>query len=142
MCQILQKLCHASRAYIVEQESLPGFLVHRPSPLTWFIHLKNIGSLEEKCTAHKIGNPETFLETLQAMKNNEEREFYLEEHHPILFIEALKATERDDELQEFYKGLRDNYEYYTFYIVLYLLPWFESLRRDGRLKKGKTAHFN
>ena len=61
VCQILQKLCHASRAYIVEQESLPGFLVHRPSSLVWFIHLKNIGSLEEKLPPHKIGTPETFL---------------------------------------------------------------------------------
>ena len=133
VCQILQKLCHASRAYIVEQESLPGFLVHKPSPLTWFIHLKNIGSLEEKLTAHEIENPETFLKTLEAMENNEEREVYLKEHHPILFIETLKETERDDQLKEFCKGLRDNYELFTFHIVYYLLPWFESLRRDNRL---------
>ena len=74
VCQILQKLCHASRAYIVEQESLPGFLVHKPS---LFFHLKNIESLEEKLTAHKIGNPETFLKTLEVMENNEARDAYL-----------------------------------------------------------------
>ena len=92
VCQMLQLLCHASRAYIVEQEGLPAFLVHKPSILGWVIHLKNIGSLEEQFTAHKIGNPETFLKTLEAMENNEEREVYLKEHHAILFIEALEAT--------------------------------------------------
>ena len=141
VCQMLQLLCHSSRAYIVEQEGLPGFLVHKPSPLTWFIQLKAEGDLQEKVTAHKIEFPEIFLKTLDAMENNEEREVYLKEHHPILFIEALKATERDDELQEFCKGLRNDYEHYTFYVEHYLLPKFESLRRDGRLKKGKTAHF-
>ena len=141
VCQILQKLCHESRAYIVEQESLPGFLVHKPSSLGWFRYLKNIGSFEEKCKAHKIGNPETFLKTLEAMENNEEREFYLKEHHTILFIQSLKAVKRDDELQEFCKGLRENYKLFTFYIQHYLLPWFESLRHQGRLKKGTTMHF-
>ena len=79
--------------------------------------------------------------TLQAMENHEEREVYLKEHHPILFIETLKATGRDYELKEYCKGLRNNHKLYTFYIQHYLLPWFESLRRSGRLQKGKTAHF-
>ena len=118
---MLQLLCHASRAYIVKQEGLPGFLVHKPS---LFFHLKNIESLEEKLTAHKIGNPETFLKTLEVMENNEARDAYLKEHHPILFIEALKAAERNDQLQEFCKGLRDNPELFTFYVEHYLLPWF------------------
>ena len=127
---MLQLLSHASRAYIVEQEGLPGFLVHKPSPLTWFIQLKAEGDLQEKVIAHKIENPEIFLQTLEFMENNEEREVYLKEHHPILFIEALKATERDDELKKFCKGLRNDYEHYTFYVEHYLLPWFESLRKD------------
>ena len=116
VCQILQKLCHASRAYIVEQESLPGFLVHRPSALGWFIHLKNTGSFEDKLTAYKIGNPEIFLKTLIGMENNEAREVHLKENHPTLFIQALKETERDGELSEFCKGLRDDYKLYTYYI--------------------------
>ena len=86
VCQMLQLLSHASRAYIVEQEGLPGFLVHKPSPLTWFIQLKAEGDLQEKVIAHKIENPEIFLQTLEVMENNEEREVYLKEHHPILFI--------------------------------------------------------
>ena len=139
--QMLQLLSHASRAYIVEQEGLPGFLVHTPPLLGWFIQLKAEEDLQKKCTAHKLGDSETFLETLKAMENNEEREFYLKEHHPIIFIEALEATERDDELQEFCKGLRNNHELFSFHIEHYLIPWFESLRRDGRLKKGNTAHF-
>ena len=65
----------------------------------------------------------------------------MKQNHPILFIEFLKASKKDDQLMEFCKGLRDDYKHYTFYIHNYLLPWFESLRQDGRLKKGNTAHF-
>ena len=117
-------------------------MVYRPSLLRWIIRKKNEETEKKWFETHGIEDPERFLMKLQVMENCADREAYLKENHTVLFIEALKATERDDELQEFYKGLRDNYEYYTFYIVLYLLPWFESLRRDGRLKKGKTAHFN
>jgi len=35
------------------------------------------------------------------------------------------------------KEFRNDCRYYTYYIEYYLKPWFESLRRDGRLKKGK-----
>merc|ERR1712151_235435 len=38
---------------------------------------------------------------------------------------------------DFCEGLRDDYRHYTFYIQHYLLPWFESLRRDQRLEKGQ-----
>ena len=138
VCQMLQLLCHASRLYIVEQKSLPAFLVHKPSALGLLITLQNIGSLKEK---YKLEKPERFLKKLTAMKKNEEREAYLKEHHTILFIKFLKATEGDDELQEFCKGLRDNCKLFTFYIEYYLLPWFESLRQENRLIKGNTAHF-
>ena len=92
---------------------------------------------QEICTAHKLGNPETLLMTLKVMENNEERETYLKKHHPILFIEILMKTQRKD----CFRGLRDNYKLFTFYFLYYLRPWFESLRRGGRLKKGNTAHF-
>ena len=65
----------------------------------------------------------------------------MKKNHPILFIEFLKASKKYDQLMEFCKGLRNDYKLYTFYIQHYLLPWFESMRRDGRLEKGITAHF-
>ena len=71
------------------------------------------------------------------MKDDYEIRDYLKKNQPILYIEALKATERNDELMEFCKGLRDNYELYTYYVLEYLEPWFESLRRQNRLVYGQ-----
>ena len=116
-------------------------MVYKLSLLEWLIHQKNEETQKEWFSTHVIADSEQFLMTLQAMENDEDREAYLKKHHAILFIEALKATERDDELYEFCKGFRDNYKLFTFHIQHYLLPWFESLRRDNRLKKGNTTHF-
>ena len=75
------------------------------------------------------------------MANTKVREAFLSKIYPILYIKFLEAMQRNDDLSEFCKGLRDDYKHYTFYIVHYLVPWFESLRRQNRITEGNTAHF-
>lgn len=80
-----------------------------------------------KSETTRDNDSDAFLKTLSAMKDNQEVEAHVKQNHPILLIEFLKASKKDDRLSEFCKGLRDDYKLYTFYIQDYLLPWFESL---------------
>ena len=46
---------------------------------------------------HKIYS-DSFLETLAAMKDNQEVEAHVKQNHPALFIDFLKASKKDDQL--------------------------------------------
>lgn len=107
----------------------------------WFKLLQKDGSLAEKLAVHKpqtipfygvhktkTEEPETFMATLTAIECSNDQETYLEENHKFLFIEALKAIGRDADLMLLCKAFRDDPENYTFYVIYYLEPWFESLR--------------
>ena len=78
---------------------------------------------------------------MKALESSEDQETFLKENHKFLFIEALKTIGRDEDLMIFCKIFRDSYEDYTLYVVYYLQPWFESLRRANRLTQGKKMHF-
>ena len=69
---------------------------------------------------HKISYTKRELGKLSAMRTDEERLRFMQEHHKIF---------------------RNDFRHYTFYIKYYLEPWFESLRQVGRLQKGNTTHF-
>ena len=142
VCHLLQRLSHTTRAFVVEQKGIPGFVVyHPPTVLEWLKDMQIEDMLAANLNLHKINDSDAFVKTLAAMKDNQEVEAHVKKNHPILLIEFLKASKKDEQLMEFCKGLRDDYKLYTFYIQHYLLPWFESLRRGGRLKKGNNAHF-
>ena len=102
----------------------------------------SLGKLDDMLRPFLINDSEAFMRKLSDLNDNTAKEAFLKQTYPILYIELLKAKQsRQEDLKEFCKGLRENHELFTFYIVHYLEPWFESLRRVGRLKKGTTAHF-
>ena len=108
---------------------------YKPHALGWINDLNEQHELKAKFALHKVSK--AFLTTLKSIESSEDQETYLKENHPILFIEALTALGRKEELSDFCKGLRDNVELFTFYWLYYLEPWFESLRQEGRLTKGQ-----
>ena len=61
----------------------------------------------------------------------------MRERYKYLYCEALKATSRTDELRLFCKELRDDYRHMTLYIVNYLEPMLDDMRRDGLLEPSK-----
>ena len=116
-------------------------MLHKPHALGWFNHLKTEGNLQEKLANYEIEDSETFLSELKAIESSDDQETFLKENHKFLFIEALKTIGRDEDLMIFCKIYRDSYEDYTLYVVYYLQPWFDYLRRANRLKQGKKMHF-
>ena len=136
---MLQKLNHTSRAYILQQQGLPGFVQYfSPTVLEWLKDLTADGKLSEKLP--KIKDLDVFMSTVLEL-NEYKRDSYFRQNYPKLCIQFLQASGRDEELRKLCKGFRNSYELYTFYIKYYLEPKFESLRRDKRLKKGNNAHF-
>jgi len=137
VCHLFQRLNHTTRAYVIEQKGMPGFvLYHPPSILEWLKDLRTDGMLDKKLQQLKVDDSDAFLNTLSDLDSNEAQEAFLKEKYLILFIQSLQAMHRDDDLMEFCKGLRNDYEHYTYYIEYYLKPWFESLRCQLRLKQG------
>ena len=47
---------------------------------------------------HKINDSDAFLNTLAAMKDNQEVEAHVKQNHPALFIDFLKASKKHDQL--------------------------------------------
>lgn len=68
---------------------------------------------------------------LSKIRSESEREEYLKKGFFQLYCNALKDMGR---YEEYYYESVDNY---TFYILDYLQPKLEELRRNGKLKKGK-----
>ena len=140
VCRMLQLLNHTGRAYIIQQNGLPGFL--EPEEIMYELRkLMSLGKLDDMLRPYSINDSEAFMRTMSGLDDRTAREAFLKQTYPILYIDLLKAQSRQEDLKEFCKRLRDNHELFTFYIQHYLLAWFESLRRGGRLTKGITAHF-
>ena len=75
VCQMLQKLCHESRAYVVEQEGLPFFLVQKLHAVGWLKHLKAEGTLQDQSVIRDIEFPEDLINILIAYEGVESFEY-------------------------------------------------------------------
>ena len=90
---MLQKLNHTSRAYILQQQGLPGFVQYfSPTVLEWLKDLKADGKLSEKLP--KIEDLDAFLSTVFDL-NEYERDSYLSQNYPKLCIQFLQASGRN-----------------------------------------------
>ena len=90
VCWMLQKLNHTSRAYILEQQGLPGFVQYfPPTVLEWLKDLKADGKLSEKLP--KIEYLDIFLSTVSDLKGYK-RDSYLKQFYPKLCVQFLQAS--------------------------------------------------
>ena len=116
-------------------------MLHKPHALGWFNQLKTEGNLQEILATYEIEDSETFLSELKAIESSDDQETFLKENHKYLFFEALKTIGRNDDLMLLAENFRESDGYYTLYVWYFLPTWFESLRRENRLIKGKKMHF-
>ena len=86
---MLQKLNHTSRAYILQQQGLPGFVHYfPPTVLEWMKEQKADGKLSEKLP--KIEHLDIFLSMLSGLKDKQDS--YLRQFYPKLCEQFLQAS--------------------------------------------------
>ena len=142
MVEIVEKMRRFSRkgrTFIFKQGGLPGFLlVHHQTimPILYELQLKN-DPVEE--VSKRFGHTlEEISGALAPLPSDEERKTYLNENAPYLFSHCLTVMKKKEEWGQFLQFCKDNYNFYTVYIVEALEPYFEQL--NGQEGKNFKHH--
>ena len=143
--KMLLILSKSSRAFIITQGGLPGFLLnhHNNSASCLYeifpsAHFRK----EAACFLSQI-ELEDLPKQLTECKTEEEMETCLRCVYPTTYVTFLRSQRRTEELNELFDGTITP-ENYTWYLHGKVLPKISKLRSEGRLKKGKkiNSHFS
>ena len=94
--QLLQNLNHQSRAYIVAQEGLPGFLVVRQTNMrSWMLELLSKNQFDEYSLGEKLNTPINFIHMLVGVPN---LETHLKVYHRRFYVAGLRALGKHNEI--------------------------------------------
>ena len=136
----LLTLTKSSRAFIITQGGLPGFLLdHHNNSMSWLYELQMSAQFrrEMACYPEQI-ELEDLPKQLAECKTDEEKETYLRHVYPATYVAFLRTMGRTEELNELFDGTITP-ENYTWYLHAELLPKISKLRSEGRLKIGKKT---
>ena len=125
VCWLLQKLSHRTRAYIVNSNGLQGF-VHE---FTLPSFLDSLQTRLDSISCHQIIKVNSVKKELKRFSSSNEKECFLMEHYPAVFILSFVHLKRSQELLQYSEYCRalqtgDPGEY-SLYIHGFLLPWLE-----------------
>ena len=92
----MQKISHSSRAYIVSQGALQGFLIE----YELIAALRTKGNIKkpEKTIGHQTFDVEKLEENLRCLKDVDKKKQLLSEEYPAIYIFDLKAQKKTEEL--------------------------------------------
>ena len=132
-------MSHKSRAFIITQDGLPGF-VEAFDFCGWLSEIEASDTVHEFSRSQVIDVPGLIRE-LQQEKSKIERKRMMYACYPGLYVEGLIMTDRFDEIDAFKEDCKKskdgNYLEYSTYVHGYLIPFFEYMREMGILKQGK-----
>ena len=127
----------SSRAFIITQDGLPGFLIpNHDNKQSFFFELENYADFRNELGCHL--NQEKHTNVLSKCTSLEDKERTLRLVYPIAFAFYIKAfgKEKEKELMNFGVVTLLNY---TWYIQSELLPRLNKLMREGKIRdKQKT----
>ena len=136
--KMLLVLSNSSRAFIITQGGLRGFLLaHHNNSASWLYELQLSAKFRTEAACFLSQTElEDLPKQLGACKTEEEKETCLRHVYPTTYVALLRSIGRTKELDRLYDGTitPDNY---TWYIHAELLPKLNKLRSEGRLAKGK-----
>ena len=148
----MQCLSHGTRAYIINADGLPGFVLKFDIAR----HLKQAdeaGQLEH-ARRYQVIDISKVESKLESFISNEKREVegnqviltpfqqkldYLSKEYPRLFILILQffdMTDRIDQYMTECKAFKENRYKYSLYVHGYFLVRLDQLRKEGKLKQG------
>ena len=136
-------LSKASRAYIISQDGLPGFLLnHHNNIMSWLYELsKTVDELRYSISysleAYEVEN---LFDTVASHKIETEKEIALMYANPSVYVGFLKALNRTDQLNELCDGTV-KCENFTWHVYMNLIPEINKLRAEKQLNKGKLTDF-
>ena len=139
--KMLLTLSKSSRAFIITQNGLKGFLSeHHNNRFSWFYELQLSAQFRREVACHlEQMELEGLANELAGCKTVDEKESRLRHVYPITYVAFLKSLGRTEELNKLYDGTITP-QNYTWYIHGELLPKLDTLRAGGRLSKCKKQN--
>ena len=133
-------LSKSSRAYILTQNYLKGFLLERhENIMSWLFDLKTSPQFRSEVSCHietlEIDNVYEDVSKLVSESGKVTSLMYI---NPSVYIQFLKSFDRSGELEKLYDGVL-TIENYTWYVIIVLLPMIAEMRANKRLQQGKFA---
>ena len=128
---MLQNLCKQSRAYLIFQNGLRGFLIDIPKSVP--VAVDDIFQ-ERKLQGQSLDAYEmqALIISLIKLKKFYKQIMHLKAIHPDIYVAVLKLMQRKDWIER----LRNDHEEYSFYAYYYLRLIFEELMTKGKLHYG------
>ena len=126
---VLMVLSKRSRAFVISQRGLPGFLVTRHDNIASLMHAHFPLTGHFKCD----GLNEVDLDQLEAscstFETSKEIEKELRRVYPEVFVALLRTQGREEEVSDLDDG---TYLTYSWHIILTLLPSLAKQRAEGK----------
>ena len=131
MTMVLSK---SSRAYIITQGYLQGFLLERhENVMSWLFDLKTVPQFREEVSCYletsEIDKVHTDISILESEDWKVTSLMYV---NPSIYIQFLQSTDRRCELEKLYDGVITK-ENFTWYVIIVLLPMVADLRARKQL---------
>ena len=139
----MQTLSHSTRAFIVNADSLRGFL----TAFNIIKHLESAdkaGQLKDARRWQKI-DLDTVQKQLETQPHNKQKMTYLSKHYPSLYVHILGYLNMSDKIEQYMaqcKEYENDEENFSLYVHGYWLIWLNQQRQAGKFTQGKPFTTN